>query len=125
MKLLLDSHIALWALGDPARLLESCRSAIEDGNNDVFVSAASIWELRLKWGRGKLGLPAEFEAALKDTGFTELPVRWAHAVRAAQLPPFHQDPFDRMLVAQSLLEDLVLVTRDPVVLEYDTALMRG
>ena len=81
--------------------------------------------MRLKWARGKLELPSEFEAALIETGFTELPILWAHTVRASQLPDIHQDPFDRLLVAQSLVEDLVLVTRDRYVLRYDTPLLRG
>jgi PIN domain nuclease of toxin-antitoxin system len=125
VRVLLDSHIALWALGDPGRLTGSAVEILEDGGNEVFVSAASIWELRLKASRGKLVLPPEFETALAETGFGELPVRWAHAVKAAELPPLHSDPFDRLLIAQSQVEGLVLVTRDALVLQYDVALLRG
>lgn len=112
-------------MGSPERLKPACREALEDGANDVFVSAASIWELRLKASRGKLTLPDEFEESLRETGFNELPVGWDHAKEASALPFIHHDPFDRLLVAQSLVENLVLVTRDTIVLRYETALMRG
>jgi PIN domain nuclease of toxin-antitoxin system len=125
VRLLLDSHIALWAVGDPTRLTRAAVEILEDGANEVFVSSASIWELRLKSSRGKLTLPPEFEKYLLETGFSELPVRWPHAVRAAELPPIHSDPFDRLLVAQSIIEGLVLVTRDDSILKYDAALLRG
>ena len=125
MRLLLDSHIAFWALGNPRHLTKPCQELLEDGGNDVFVSSASIWELRLKSERGKLGIPKGFEKALRETGFSELVVNWSHAVQASRLPLIHQDPFDRMLVAQSMVEDLVLVTRDSIILQYEIATFRG
>ena len=125
MRLLLDSHIAFWALGNPRQLTQPCQELLESGGNDVFVSSASIWELRLKSERGKLGIPDGFENALRETGFSELGVNWSHAVQASKLPLLHQDPFDRMLIAQSMVEDLVLVTRDSIILKYGTATFRG
>ena len=125
MRLLLDSHIAFWALGNPSQLTKPCQELLQDGSNDVFVSSASIWELRLKSERGKLGIPVGFEDALRETGFSELVVNWGHAVQSSKLPLLHQDPFDRLLIAQSMVEDLVLVTRDSNILEYGTATFRG
>jgi PIN domain nuclease of toxin-antitoxin system len=125
MRLLLDSHIAFWALGNPNQLNQACQELLQDGRNDVFVSSASIWELRLKSEKGKLKIPNHFEQALRETGFSELTVKWSHAVKASQLPKIHQDPFDRVLIAQSILEDLVLVTRDANIQNYGTATFPG
>ena len=125
MKILLDSNIAFWALGNPRQLTKPCRELLEDGANDVFISSATIWELRLKSEKGKLGIPKGFEDALKETGFSELTIKWTHAVKATQLPLIHTDPFDRMLIAQSVLEEMVLVTRDAIIMNYGTATFRG
>lgn len=125
MRLLLDSHVALWAVSAPERLPARCRELLTEGANAVYVSSVSIWELRLKESLGKLRLTPDFEAVLTALRFLELPVTWAHSLRASRLPPLHQDPFDRMLVAQSLVEDLVLVTHDRCVLRYDCALLRA
>ena len=89
----------------------------------MFLSAASIWESALKSVTGRLTLDKALDAAATAAGFRELPVTWKHAVRAASLPQIHKDPFDRMLVAQALEEDLVLVTRDPLVRQYPVATM--
>jgi PIN domain nuclease of toxin-antitoxin system len=125
MRLLLDSHAVLWAASFPDELNPRCRELLVDGANTVYVSSVSIWELRLKESIGKLRLTADFESVLASLRFLELPVNWAHALRSARLPPLHQDPFDRMLVAQSLVEDLVLVTRDRKIQRYDCALLRA
>ena len=125
MRLLLDSHIAFWSLTDPDKLGDDCRERIEDGNNIVFVSSATVWELRLKWSRGKLTLPEEFESKLWETGFAELKISWSHATRTSRLPDIHQDPFDRILIAQALEDDLVLVTRDGMIQKYEVPLLRG
>jgi PIN domain nuclease of toxin-antitoxin system len=94
---------------------------VADRANDVFLSAASIWESALKSLTGKLTLDRALDTAAAAAGFAELAVTWAHAVRATSLPPLHKDPFDRMLVAQALEEGLVLVTRDPLVRQYQVA----
>jgi PIN domain nuclease of toxin-antitoxin system len=125
MRLLLDSHVVLWAVSDPGQLNARCRELLVEGTNTLYVSSVSIWELRLKESIGKLRLTADFESVLASLGFLELPVTWAHALQSSRLPPLHQDPFDRMLVAQSLVEDLVLVTRDRNILRYECALLRA
>lgn len=118
MRLLLDTHVALWWLNDPSRLTEEGRTALADTRNETYLSAASIWEVALKEVAGRLETPSPTEDAAREAGILELPIRWSHARRAASLPALHRDPFDRMLVAQALEEHMVLVTRDPLVHQY-------
>jgi PIN domain nuclease of toxin-antitoxin system len=112
VKLLLDSHAYLWWLTDGPELSPSARAAMVDPANVVLVSAATVWEIEIKRALGRLG--AEIEA----TGFAALPVGARHAAAAARLPRHHDDPFDRMLIAQSQVEGLVCVTRDPAFEAY-------
>lgn len=123
MRLLLDTHVALWWLNDPGHLRETSTDAIEDEGNDALLSAASIWEAGLKHSVGKLDPPRPLVESAALGGLLELSISWEHARVAAQLPRLHGDPFDRMLVAQALVEDLVLVTRDPLLQRYDVATM--
>jgi PIN domain nuclease of toxin-antitoxin system len=104
-------------------LNEEGRSAIADGANDVFLSAASVWEAAIKVATGRLSTPTPLDEAAEDAGLLELPVHWRHARGAAALPMLHRDPFDRMLVAQALDEGLVLLTRDPLVGQYAVSTM--
>ena len=101
------------------------RAAVSDGANDVYLSAASVWEAELKTAAGRLALPSPLDEAAREAGIAELPIRWVDARRAAALPPLHRDPFDRMLVAQALEHRLVLVTRDPGVLQYAGLTLRA
>ena len=121
MRVLLDTHVALWWFNDPALLSPDARAALEDQGTTAYLSAASVWEAGIKEATGKLTSPTPLVEAARRTGVRELTVDWTHAQRAAELPPLHSDPFDRMLVAQALVEDLVLVTRDPLVTQYDVA----
>jgi PIN domain nuclease of toxin-antitoxin system len=125
VRLLLDTHALLWALGEPSRLERSARAAVEDGGNDVWVSAASIWEISIKRALGKLTLTAELEDAIAAAAFTPLPIALAHADRAGALPLHHRDPFDRMLVAQAMLESMTIVTRDPRFEPYGLPLLKA
>jgi PIN domain nuclease of toxin-antitoxin system len=126
LRLLLDTHAVLWALGAPAELPAEIRTAIEDPASVVFVSAASAWEMAIKQARGKLRYPAaEISAALGRASLLELPVTIRHAEAAAILPPHHRDPFDRMLVAQAQVEGLSLVSRDPAVRRYQVTVLWG
>jgi PIN domain nuclease of toxin-antitoxin system len=114
---LLDTQIALWALAGHRRLAREARRLIE--TNHVVVSAASIWEIAIKTAIGKLDAdPAEVRNALAPSGFGELPVTGEHAARVATLPAHHRDPFDRLLVAQSLVEGLTLLTADVQLARY-------
>jgi len=125
MRLLADSHVLVWWLDDPSRLTMSAREAIADPENEVFLSAASVWELGLKIARGKLLMPADFVSVLIDDGFNPLPVRVEHAETSIHLPRHHDDPFDRMLIAQTKEEGLVLATRDRLIFDYDIPLLKA
>jgi PIN domain nuclease of toxin-antitoxin system len=112
MRLLLDSHVVIWWLQNPAELTARARAAIADPANEAYVSAASIWEIGLKAAKSKLLIAAEFPSLLRSDGFVDLPIHARHAERTLALPPHHGDPFDRMLIAQALEENLTLVSRD-------------
>jgi PIN domain nuclease of toxin-antitoxin system len=112
MRLLADSHVLIWWVDNPAQLTPAARAAIADPDNEVFMSAASLWEIGLKVAKGKLRVPANFAQVLRAGGFADLPVHARHAERAIGLPAIHGDPFDRMLVAQAIEEGLALVSWD-------------
>ena len=112
MNLLLDTHAVLWALAEPALLSEPARTALENAQNEVFVSVVSAWEIAIKRALGKLDAPDDLEAAIGAQGFEPLHLTFHHAAQAGGLPPHHRDPFDRMLIAQAQAEGLTIVTRD-------------
>lgn len=119
MLLLLDTHSFLWWLDDDPALGPKAREAIEDGENLVFVSAATGWEVSVKRASGKLDAEGDIVAWVRDSGFIELPVELSHAVLSGELPKHHRNPFDRILVAQSILEEQTLVTVDPDIPKYE------
>lgn len=123
-RLLLDTHIFLWWRGDPDRLEPEARNRIATADI-VFVSAASAWEAAIKSSLGRLSLPDTLEAGVVASGFEKLLITFSHAERAADLPPFHRDPFDRMLVAQAQAEGLTLVTRDRLLEPYSVNILWG
>ena len=118
MNLLLDTHVVLWALAEPAKLARPARSALEDAQNEVLVSVVSAWEIAIKRSLGKLDAPDDLESAIWMQGFEPLLLTFNHAEQAGLLPPHHRDPFDRMLIAQARAEGLVLVTRDSNIPRY-------
>lgn len=123
MRLLLDTHVILWALSANPRLGRQARSRIVEPSNEVFASAASAWEIAIKRSIGKLEAPADLEAELEREGIDPLVIRIDHALAVGGLPPHHRDPFDRMLAAQSLLESLTMVTADPVFEQYGVTVL--
>ena len=123
MKLLLDTHALLWWLGDPDQLAVSARQAIESASSEVFVSSASLWEMSIKQALGKLKMPGNPLDAVHASGFRWLDIRSEHAWKAGTLRAHHRDPFDRMLVAQAEIEQLVLVTRDSRLSLYGIAVL--
>jgi PIN domain nuclease of toxin-antitoxin system len=123
MKLLLDSHVLLWALHDPGRLHPEAEATIRDPAHVVFFSAASVWELELKAAVGKLEIPAAWLEASEEAGFLELPVTAAEAKMSAHLPWHHRDPFDRLLVAQAQRRGLRIATRDGLIAAYGVPVM--
>lgn len=124
MKLLLDSHAFLWWLGEDAKLSAEARQAVADPSSTVHVSAATVWELSIKASLGKLDLDgADLVAEIEENDFLELPMTARHAFVAGTLPRHHDDPFDRMLIAQARVEGLTLVTRDSVFRAYGVAIV--
>lgn len=121
MKLLLDTHLLLWAAGEPDRLSKAARALIEASDNDLVFSAASLWEVAIKSSLGRSDFVVDarlLRRGLRDNGYAELPVTAEHAVAVTSLPPLHKDPFDRMLIAQATVEGIVLLTADEVVAQY-------
>jgi PIN domain nuclease of toxin-antitoxin system len=123
MRLLLDTHTWLWWQSEPSRLSEGCRALLEDPDESLLLSAASSWEIAVKFALKKLTLPeppAQYvPKRLARAGITPLPVEHAHALRVAELPHHHRDPFDRLLIAQAQLEQATLATGDSQFLLYD------
>lgn len=121
MKLLLDTHLLLWASGQPERLSPAARALLEDEQNALLFSAASLWEITIKSDLGRDDFqvdPRLLRRALVDNGYIELPVTNRHVLSLKGLAAVHKDPFDRMLVAQSIAEGIPLVTTDPIVARY-------
>ena len=121
MKLLLDTHLLLWAAGRPERLSDAARELLEADDNELVFSTASLWEIVIKRGLGREDFkvdPRLLRRGLLDNGYSELPIGSEHVVAIDTLPPLHKDPFDRVLIAQALVEGITLLTRDPVVARY-------
>ncbi|WP_370306262.1 type II toxin-antitoxin system VapC family toxin [Sinimarinibacterium flocculans] len=121
MNLLLDTHVALWAIADSPRLPKKARALIESPRSSVWISAATVWEIAIKHGLRRGDMPVSGQDALhyfQASGYRFLPVEPEHAVAVEELPAHHADPFDRILVAQALVEPMRLLTHDPVVARY-------
>ena len=119
MNLLLDTHVFIWWDQRNATLNDSARAAIENTRNNVFVSAASVWEIAIKRRRGKLTLSGSASAAIASNGFHELPILPLEAEAAGDLEWRHDDPFDRMLVAQAMAQGLMFVTADETIRAFE------
>ena len=125
MRLLLDTHALLWWIADDERLSSRASALIADGANEVLVSAASAWEIVVKSALGRVEVPAPVDrflvVQLEANTFVPLPIQMRHALGLSALPDVHRDPFDRILVAQAIAEDLTLVSRDPELRRYPVA----
>jgi len=127
MRLLIDTHLLLWSAGQSARLSPRARSLIGDPGNELLFSAASLWEITIKAGLGRQDFrvdPARLRRGLLNNGYRELAVTGEHAVAVAGLPAIHKDPFDRLLLAQSIVEDITLLTSDAVMARYLTSVQQ-
>jgi|SRR5919108_5093009 PIN domain nuclease of toxin-antitoxin system len=121
MKLLLDTHLLLWVAGDPGRLSTEARNLIDNRDNELLFSAASLWEVVIKRGLGREDFkvdPRLLRRGLLDNGYSELPVVSDHVVAIDSMPLIHKDPFNRVLVAQAVVEGITLVTTDSVLAQY-------
>jgi len=121
MKLLLDTHLLLWAAGDPNRLSREARRLVDNPNNELLFSVASLWEVAIKRGLGRDDFKLDarvLRRGLLDNGYSELPIISEHVVEIDSLPSIHKDPFDRVLVAQATVEGITLLTTDSVVSKY-------
>ncbi len=127
MNLLLDSQILLWTVRDPSRLPQKAMSLISEADNSLFFSAASIWEIAIKHGRGRANFrfdPLDMRVGLLERGYGEIAVTGEHAAAVATLPPIHKDPFDRLLLAQAMVEGLTLLTTDQQIARYPGPIQR-
>jgi PIN domain nuclease of toxin-antitoxin system len=127
MKLLLDTHVLLWAAGRPGHLPAKTRKLLNDPRNELIFSSASSWEIAIKSGLGRDDFQVDarlLRRGLLDNGYLELPITSEHAVAIDGLPPIHKDPFDRLLVAQSMVEGITLLTADPLVAQYPAPVKR-
>lgn len=121
MKLLLDTHLLLWAAGKPSQLSRAARSLLNSPDHELIFSAVSLWEIAIKQSLGRKDFQVDarlLRRGLLDNGYNELPLSSEHAVAIASLPPLHKDPFDRILVAQATVEGMTLLTADPLVARY-------
>lgn len=121
MRFLLDTHLLLWAAARSARLPREARELLEDDDNEVYFSAASIWEIAIKSSLRRKDFRIDLSqllATLPEMGLVELPITSVHAAGVTRLPPIHRDPFDRLLIAQSLVEPLTLLTNDALLDRY-------
>jgi len=125
MNLLIDTHVLLWWLDDNPSLSKEARTVISDGKNPVFVSAVIIWEIRIKEALGKLKIPGNFREVLENQPFEMLDINAEHAHAIGELPSYHRDPFDRMLIAQAKVEGLILVTHDMNLKKYKIPLIKA
>ncbi|MGW1661590.1 type II toxin-antitoxin system VapC family toxin [Streptomyces microflavus] len=122
MRLLLDTHVILWWLGDSDELSGQVKDLL-DTEPSVHLSAVSAWEIAIKQSLGKLDGPDDLAERVRDSQFTSLPITAGHGVRADRLPALHRDPFDRILVAQAQIEGMTVVTRDKWIPQYDVPVM--
>jgi PIN domain nuclease of toxin-antitoxin system len=123
LRVLLDTHSWLWMVGESGRLADSSRELLRDPSNDLFLSAASAWEISIKYAAGRLRLPQPPAALITqwmaEVRMSALPILHAHALRAGELPLHHRDPFDRLLIAQAQIEGLTVLTADREFAKYD------
>jgi len=127
MKLLLDTHVLLWAAGSPEQLPSAAQPILENPDNELLFSAASLWEIAIKRGLGRADFQVDarvLRRGLLDNGYLELPITSEHTVFIESLPPIHKDPFDRILVAQATVEGITLLTADTLIAQYPGPILK-
>jgi PIN domain nuclease of toxin-antitoxin system len=127
VRLLLDTHVLVWMTSESRRLSADARNLLGDPDNELLYSVVSLWELAIKYGLRRTEIlldPRAMRRELLDSGFVELDVTGEHVVAIGRLPPLHRDPFDRLLIAQSIIEGITLITADPIVARYPAPVRR-
>lgn len=125
MRYLIDTHVLIWYFREPRQIAPDVASLLRSADNTVLASAVSRHEISIKAALGKLSMPPDWDEAVESYGFVKLPVTWAHARAVEVLPPIHRDPFDRLLVAQAMVEDAILVSSDPQLFRYPVRTLRA
>lgn len=125
MKYLLDTHVLLWWLVDPKKIRDASRIIIQDKTNEIFISSASFWELAIKKSLGRITLPHNLIEAVALEGFKALPIMPEEGLGIVDLPTHHADPFDRLLIIQAKLNDLILITNDAKIMEYPVVTLKA
>jgi PIN domain nuclease of toxin-antitoxin system len=125
MNYLLDTHTLLWWLMDDINLSASAKSIIAEPNNIIFVSSATTWEITIKKSLNKLESPDNLEKIIKDCGFLPLPITIAHSIAVGSLVRIHDDPFDRIIIAQAIVENLIIITRDAIIPNYPVNIVKA
>lgn len=120
---LIDTHIFVWAMEESKLLPKSIKNKIIDPNNEIFVSVASIWEIVIKRNLKKIRIAFDIETSIGKAGIQVLAIETSHALKTEKLPPHHKDPFDRMLVAQAIVEKLIIITLDEKIKKYDVKIL--
>ena len=121
MRLLLDTHVLVWWLEDNPKLKSEICEVIANPENEIFISSVTIWEISIKKGKGQLDVTDDLAGILQKAGYQSLDITFAHGWAAGKLPLLHRDPFDRMLIAQAQIENLILVTEDAQILNYQVS----
>lgn len=124
-KFLIDTHIFIWAMDNSPRLTKIIKDLISNPKNEVYLSVVSIWEIMIKRSSGNLKTPAKIIEGIKAAGFDILPIEAEHALALEQLPDYHKDPFDRMLIAQARSENMVLITSDSKIWKYGQKILKA
>lgn len=124
MKYLLDTHVFLWWM-ENKRLSSKLMDLLNDPENEVYLSVVNVWEIVIKNAKGKLKSPKEIKEGIQSSGFLVLSVEVSHALEVAKLPDYHNDPFDRILIAQAKAEDLILITADKKIWQYNIPLIKA
>ncbi len=125
MRYLIDTHVLIWWMEGSNRLSENAYSLINDPTSQIFVSVASVWEIVVKKAKKKLHLSQNIERSIKSRGLSMLSIELAHVLETGRLPLYHNDPFDRILIAQARVENSILITSDPKIWKYNLKLIKA
>lgn len=125
MSYLIDTHIFIWLMENNKKVSGQIKALLQSPTVDVFISIASVWEMVIKQTKGKLKIPEDIKGGIRSSGLTILPIEISHALQTGKLPNYHHDPFDRMLISQTKIENLTLITADPKIWKYKIPIIKA